>query len=73
MAVLILYNLAVLIRLYRRRVPGARLTLRLAGVFAVLAITPVALVYGFSLHFCSAESIAGSTFRWIAVLATHWN
>ncbi|MDG4548924.1 MAG: ATP-binding protein [Candidatus Contendobacter sp.] len=51
LAVLILYNLAVLIRLYRRRVPGARLTLRLAGVFAVLAITPVALVYGFSLHF----------------------
>ena len=51
LAILILYNLAVLILLYRRNVPGARLTLRLAGIFAVLAITPVALVYGFSLHF----------------------
>jgi nitrogen fixation/metabolism regulation signal transduction histidine kinase len=49
--VLILYNLISLIRLYRHRVPGARLTLRLAGIFAILAITPVALVYGFSLHF----------------------
>lgn len=51
LAILILYNLIGLIRLYRRNVPGARLTLRLAGIFAVLAITPVALVYGFSLHF----------------------
>jgi nitrogen fixation/metabolism regulation signal transduction histidine kinase len=51
LAVLILYNLVGLICLYRRNVPGARLTLRLAGIFAVLAITPVALVYGFSLHF----------------------
>ncbi|MDS4039820.1 MAG: ATP-binding protein [Candidatus Competibacter sp.] len=48
---LILYNLVGLMRLYRRRVPGTRLTLRLAGIFAVLAIVPVALVYGFSLHF----------------------
>ena len=51
LAVLILYNLISLIRLYRRNIPGARLTLRLAGIFAVLAITPVAVVYGFSLHF----------------------
>jgi nitrogen fixation/metabolism regulation signal transduction histidine kinase len=51
LAALILYNLVGLIHRYRRRVPGARLTLRLAGLFAVLAITPVALVYGFSLHF----------------------
>ncbi len=51
LAVLILYNLAVLIRLHHRRAPGARLTLRLAGIFAALAIIPVALVYGFSLHF----------------------
>ena len=51
LAALILYNLFGLIRLYRRRTPGARLTLRLAGIFAALAITPVALVYGFSLHF----------------------
>ena len=51
LAILILYNLAALIGLYRRRAPGARLTLRLAGLFAALAITPVAVVYGFSLHF----------------------
>ncbi|MDG4553945.1 MAG: ATP-binding protein [Candidatus Competibacter sp.] len=51
LAALILYNLIGLLGLYRRRVPGARLTLRLVGVFAVLAITPVALVYGFSLNF----------------------
>ncbi|MBK8753360.1 MAG: HAMP domain-containing protein [Candidatus Competibacteraceae bacterium] len=51
LAVLIFYNLVSLISLYRRKVPGARLTLRLAGIFALLAIIPVALVYGFSLHF----------------------
>lgn len=51
LTLLILYNLVGLLRLYRRRVPGARLTLRLTGLFALLAITPVALVYGFSLHF----------------------
>jgi nitrogen fixation/metabolism regulation signal transduction histidine kinase len=51
LALLILYNLVGLIRLYRQNVSGARLTLRLAGIFAVLAMTPVALVYGFSLHF----------------------
>ncbi len=51
LVILILYNLIGLISSYRRRVPGTRLTLRLAGIFAVLAITPVALVYGFSLHF----------------------
>lgn len=51
LAILILYNLVGLIRLYRHRVPGSRLTLRLAGIFALLAMTPVALVYGFSLHF----------------------
>jgi len=51
LAALILYNLVGLIRRHRRRVPGARLTLRLASLFAVLAITPAALVYGFSLHF----------------------
>jgi nitrogen fixation/metabolism regulation signal transduction histidine kinase len=43
LAILILYNLIGLIRLYRHRVPGSRLTLRLAGIFALLAITPVAL------------------------------
>ena len=51
LAALILYNLVGLVRLYRHRIPGSRLTLRLAAIFAALAITPVALVYGFSLHF----------------------
>lgn len=51
LALLILYNLLGLIRLYRRNEPGARLTLRLAGIFAALSVIPVALVYGFSLHF----------------------
>lgn len=51
LAALIFYNLIGLIRLHRRRVPGSRLTLRLTGIFALLAITPVALVYGFSVHF----------------------
>ncbi len=51
LAALILYNLIGLLGLYRRQVPGARLTLRLVGIFALLAITPVALVYGFSLNF----------------------
>ncbi|HAS50320.1 MAG TPA: two-component sensor histidine kinase [Gammaproteobacteria bacterium] len=51
LAVLIVYNLIELLRRYRRHAPGAGLTLRLAGVFAVLAIVPVALVYSFSLTF----------------------
>lgn len=51
LAVLILYNLIELLRRYRRRAPGAGLTLRLAGIFAVLAIVPVALIYSFSLNF----------------------
>lgn len=44
LAVLIVYNLIELLRRYRSQAPGAGLTLRLAGVFAVLAIVPVALV-----------------------------
>ncbi len=51
LALLILYNLFQLIGLYRHRIPGSRLTLRLTGIFALLSVTPVALVYGFSLHF----------------------
>ncbi|MCB1776085.1 MAG: HAMP domain-containing protein, partial [Candidatus Competibacteraceae bacterium] len=51
LAALILYNLIDLLRRYGRQAPGARLTLRLAGIFAALAIGPVALVYGFSLNF----------------------
>ncbi|HPF59243.1 MAG TPA: ATP-binding protein [Candidatus Competibacteraceae bacterium] len=51
LVVLIVYNLIDLLRRYWRRAPGASLTLRLAGIFAALAILPVALVYGFSLNF----------------------
>ncbi|HET7674289.1 MAG TPA: HAMP domain-containing protein, partial [Gammaproteobacteria bacterium] len=36
---------------YRRRAPGSRLTARLVGVFVVLAVLPVALVYYFSVQF----------------------
>lgn len=51
LALLIVYNLIALLRLYRRNVPGARLTWRLTGIFALLTVIPVALVYGFSLYF----------------------
>lgn len=51
LAALIFYNLVELLRRYHRRAPGAGLTLRLAGIFAVLAIVPMALVYSFSLNF----------------------
>ncbi|MFO1371125.1 MAG: ATP-binding protein [Candidatus Competibacteraceae bacterium] len=51
LAILLIYNLVGLVRLYHHQVPGARLTLRLASIFAVLTIAPVAVVYGFSLHF----------------------
>lgn len=40
-----------LIRDLRERRPGSRLTLRMLTIFASLAVTPVLLVYGFSLDF----------------------
>ncbi|MGE0386963.1 MAG: ATP-binding protein [Gammaproteobacteria bacterium] len=35
----------------RRREPGSRLTLRLLGFFSALAVIPLVVLYGFSLHY----------------------
>ncbi len=51
LAVMIGYNLYRLITQYRTRAPGARLTLRLMILFAVIAATPVGVVYYFSVQF----------------------
>jgi len=48
---LILFNLLRLVRQVRARHAGARLTARLVIVFAILAVTPVVVVYHFSLKF----------------------
>jgi nitrogen fixation/metabolism regulation signal transduction histidine kinase len=50
---LIGFNLWHLVRQYRERVPGARLTARLVAMFVGLAIAPVLLVYYFSFQFLS--------------------
>lgn len=50
---LIGFNLWQLVRQFRERVPGARLTARLVGMFVGLAIAPVLLVYYFSFQFIS--------------------
>lgn len=44
-------NLYWLLRQYRRRAPGSRLTARLVLLFVVLAVVPVSLVFYFSLQF----------------------
>ncbi len=49
--VLLGYNLFQLIAQYRARSPGSRLTARLVGVFALLSLIPVVLVFYFSLQF----------------------
>ena len=41
-------NIYLLVARYRRRVPGSRLTLRMAVLFGVIALVPVAVVYYFS-------------------------
>ena len=51
LAVLIGYNLYRLLRQIRERQPGARLTGRMTAVFVALAVTPVLVVYYFSLEF----------------------
>ncbi|HXH02067.1 MAG TPA: ATP-binding protein, partial [Candidatus Competibacteraceae bacterium] len=48
---LIVGNLRRLLRHYRARSPGARLTLRLAVLFMVIAMAPLGIVYYFSLQF----------------------
>ncbi len=48
--VLILINLKRLLEQYRARVMGSRLTLRLLGLFVLLTVIPVAVVYFFSIQ-----------------------
>ncbi|MCK9530297.1 MAG: ATP-binding protein [Gammaproteobacteria bacterium] len=48
---LIVRNLVSLLGQYRRRAPGARLTLRLVVMFVMLAVAPVSVVYYFSVQF----------------------
>ena len=47
---LILINVYRLVAQYRARVMGSRLTLRLLGMFVLLAVLPVAVVYFFSIQ-----------------------
>ena len=51
LATLVGYQLVALGRRYRRRVFGARLTLRLLFRFALLAVVPGLIVYAVSVHF----------------------
>jgi nitrogen fixation/metabolism regulation signal transduction histidine kinase len=51
LAALIGWNLLRLIGQVRRRRPGARLTVRMVAMFVVLSVTPVLVVYYFSLQF----------------------
>jgi len=49
--VLIGLNIHRLFKQLRNREAGSRLTLRMVSLFTILAVTPVLVVYGFSLHF----------------------
>lgn len=49
--VFIVINLRRMVREYRKRTPGSRMTAKLAVVFIVLAVLPVSIVYYFSLQF----------------------
>ena len=51
LVLLIIGNLAQLIRDYRQQVPGARLTVRMVTLLAVLTVAPLLVVYTFSLQF----------------------
>jgi len=51
LAALVVYQLIALVRRYRARVFGTRLTLRLLGRFAVLAVVPGLIVYAVSVQF----------------------
>ena len=48
---LIVVNLVALIRDYKRHVPGTRLKARIVGLLIVVAITPLVIVYFFSVLF----------------------
>lgn len=47
------WNLSQLLRDYRRRVAGSRLSARLSVLFLVLALVPVSVVYFYSIRFLS--------------------
>ena len=51
LGLLIAWNLYRLLRQAQQRRPGARLTVRMVIVFVVLSVTPVTVVYYFSLQF----------------------
>ena len=51
LGILIAWNLYRLLHQARERRPGARLTVRMVIVFVVLSVTPVTIVYYFSLQF----------------------
>jgi len=51
LVVLISLNLKQLIKQLRNRIPGARMTIRMVAMFTVLSVTPVLIVYYFSLDF----------------------
>ena len=53
LAVLVTYQLVALVRKYRRRVFGSRLTLRFLVLFAMMAVAPGLLVYTVSVQFLS--------------------
>ena len=48
------WNLWRLLRDYRRRVAGSRLSARLSVLFMVLALVPVSVVYFYSIRFLSS-------------------
>lgn len=51
LAAMIVLNVRRLVLELRRGAPGARLKLRMVGLFALLSVVPVTVVYGFSLDF----------------------
>lgn len=51
LGLLIAWNLMQLLAQVRQRVPGARLRVRMVTVFVILAVSPVVVVYYFSLSF----------------------
>jgi nitrogen fixation/metabolism regulation signal transduction histidine kinase len=61
--VLIIHNLQRLLRQYHARVPGARLTLRLMVMFVVISLTPVTVLYYFSLQFLQRGIVAGEVVK----------
>jgi len=50
LSTLIVYSVRRLVRQYRARVVGSRLTFRLFGMFVLLSVLPVLFVYGFSVQ-----------------------